>query len=87
MWVILVQPLLFGAIGAEVNFHNISGSVIVKTIIILALGAHPTIEVYTLEGYTFKPRDQVPGARGWGLGLGSSLDPRPACMGCMRSAA
>ena len=38
VWVILVQPLLFGAIGAEINFHNIPGSVIVKTIIILALG-------------------------------------------------
>ena len=39
LWLILVQPLLFGAIGIEIDFHQIPGSVIVYTVIILALGA------------------------------------------------
>ena len=38
VWLILVQPLLFGAIGVEIDFHQISGSVVVKTVITLALG-------------------------------------------------
>ena len=38
LWVILVQPLLFGAIGIEIDFRNIQGSLIWKTVIILALG-------------------------------------------------
>ncbi len=38
VWLILVQPLLFGAIGIEIDFRLIQGSLIWKTIIILALG-------------------------------------------------
>ena len=38
VWLILVQPLLFGAIGVEIDFRQIQGSLIWKTVIILALG-------------------------------------------------
>lgn len=38
LWLILVQPLLFGAIGIEIDFREIQGSLIWKTVIILALG-------------------------------------------------
>lgn len=38
LWLILVQPLLFGAIGIEIDFRQIQGSLIWKTVIILALG-------------------------------------------------
>lgn len=38
VWLILVQPLLFGAIGIEIDFRLIQGSLIWKTVIILALG-------------------------------------------------
>ncbi|KAL3134630.1 hypothetical protein ABBQ32_007644 [Trebouxia sp. C0010 RCD-2024] len=38
LWIILVQPLLFGAIGIEIDFRAIQGSLIWKTVIILALG-------------------------------------------------
>ena len=38
LWLILVQPLLFGAIGIEIDFRAIQGSLIWKTVIILALG-------------------------------------------------
>ena len=38
VWLILVQPLLFGAIGIEIDFRQIQGSLIWKTVIILALG-------------------------------------------------
>ena len=38
VWLILVQPLLFGAIGIEIDFRQIGGSLIWKTVIILALG-------------------------------------------------
>ena len=38
LWIILVQPLLFGAIGIEIDFREIQGSLIWKTVIILALG-------------------------------------------------
>lgn len=41
IWLILVQPLLFGAIGIEIDFRVIAGSVITKTVIMLALGGHP----------------------------------------------
>jgi len=40
VWLILVQPLLFGAIGIEIDFRLIQGSLIWKTVIILALGTH-----------------------------------------------
>jgi len=40
VWLILVQPLLFGAIGIEIDFRLIQGSLIWKTVIILALGNH-----------------------------------------------
>ena len=33
-----VQPLLFGAIGIEIDFRQIQGSLIWKTVIILAIG-------------------------------------------------
>lgn len=38
VWLILVQPFLFGAIGIEIDFRQIQGSLIWKTVIILALG-------------------------------------------------
>ena len=38
VWLILVQPLLFGAIGIEIDFRLIQGSLIWKTVIILTLG-------------------------------------------------
>lgn len=38
VWLILVQPFLFGAIGIEIDFRLIQGSLIWKTVIILALG-------------------------------------------------
>ena len=38
VWLILVQPLLFGAIGIEIDFRLIQGSLIWKTVVILALG-------------------------------------------------
>ena len=41
VWLILVQPLLFGAIGIEIDFRLIQGSLIWKTVVILALGAYP----------------------------------------------
>lgn len=42
VWLILVQPLLFGAIGIEIDFRQIQGSLIWKTVIILALGQDPS---------------------------------------------
>lgn len=38
IWLILVQPLLFGAIGVEIDFRVIAGALITKTVIMLALG-------------------------------------------------
>ena len=43
VWLILVQPLLFGAIGSEIDFRLIQGSLIWKTVIILALGNHTSL--------------------------------------------
>lgn len=43
VWLILVQPLLFGAIGIEIDFRQIQGSLIWKTVIILALGGSSRI--------------------------------------------
>ena len=38
VWIILVQPLLFGCIGIELDFRVIKGSLVPKTIVILAIG-------------------------------------------------
>ena len=49
VWLILVQPLLFGAIGIEIDFRLIQGSLIWKTVIILALGTHmPAVRAVAL---------------------------------------
>lgn len=51
LWLILVQPLLFGAIGTEIDFREIQGSLIWKTVIILALGqscdSNSTVTTYS----------------------------------------
>lgn len=55
LWLILVQPLLFGAIGIEIDFRQIQGSLIWKTVIILALGQFapfsPAASVLTKDGF------------------------------------
>ncbi len=47
LWIILVQPLLFGCIGIELDFRVIKGTLVPKTIIILAIGM-PSLGVVVL---------------------------------------
>ncbi|KAK9814951.1 hypothetical protein WJX73_002939 [Symbiochloris irregularis] len=62
IWLILVQPLLFGAIGVEIDFRVIAGALITKTVIMLALGMLATrftaaLLVLSWGGlYTYKER-------------------------------
>ncbi|DBB10964.1 TPA: hypothetical protein ACH3X3_007414 [Trebouxia sp. C0006] len=68
VWLILVQPLLFGAIGIEIDFRLIQGSLIWKTVIILALGMVctrlPTAFLVLFRG-GFTWREQVFMACSW----------------------
>ncbi|KAK9826675.1 hypothetical protein WJX74_009403 [Apatococcus lobatus] len=59
VWIILVQPLLFGCIGIELDFRVITGSLVPKTVIILAIGVICTrlptaFTVLTRSGLTLK---------------------------------
>lgn len=57
VWIILVQPFLFGCIGIELDFRVIKGSLVPKTIIILAIGAFSTqySKIYTLSNVLSTP--------------------------------
>ena len=38
MWLILVQPMLFGTIGTEIDFHTIPGSLYPKALALIGAG-------------------------------------------------
>eukprot|EP00891_Asterochloris_glomerata_P004958 jgi/Astpho2/4958/e_gw1.00070.58.1_t len=68
VWIILVQPLLFGAIGIEINFHQIQGYVIPRTLVILAIGVLCTrfpAALLVLFGAGFNKKEQLFMASSW----------------------
>ncbi|KAK9818378.1 hypothetical protein WJX72_011662 [[Myrmecia] bisecta] len=80
VWIILVQPLLFGAIGAEIDFRNISSSLVPKALLIIGVGTlvrGPTaVAVLSRSGLTLREQ----------LFMGFSWIPKATIQGALGTA-